>query len=74
MPQVINPELLLNADDPCLISRSRDAKAIKDQPKKDFNSLGEWFIDSKLSIHFGEEKTKSIHFGTERNLKNQRHF
>ena len=35
---------------------------------KDFNSLCEWFIDNKLSIHFGEEKTKSILFGTKQLL------
>ena len=33
-----------------------------------FNSLCEWFIDNKLSIHFGEEKTKSILFGTKQLL------
>ena len=36
-----------------------------------FNSLCEWFIDNKLSIHFGEEKTKSIPFGTKGHLNNQ---
>ena len=29
------------------------------------------FIDNKLSIHFGEDKTKSILFGTKEHLKNQ---
>ena len=29
-------------------------------------------IDNKLSVHFGEENTKSILFGTKRQLKNQR--
>ena len=33
-----------------------DSKTIEDQLKEDFNSLCEWFIDNKLSIHFGEEK------------------
>ena len=28
----------------------------------DFNNLCEWFIDNKLSIYFGEDKTKSILF------------
>ena len=35
-------------------------------------SLCDWFVDSKLSVHFGEEKTKSILFETKRQLKNQR--
>ena len=29
-------------------------------------------VDNKLSAHFGEEKTKSILFGTKRQLKDQR--
>ena len=28
-----------------------------------------WFLDKKLSIHFGEDKTKSIRFGTKRKLR-----
>ena len=43
-------------------------KSIEDQLNEDFNSLCEWFIDNKVSIHFGEEKTKSILFGTKRLL------
>ena len=27
-----------------------------------FNNLFEWFIDNKLSIHFGEDETESILF------------
>ena len=30
--------------------------------EKGFSSLCEWFIDNKLPIHFGEDKTKSILF------------
>ena len=37
---------------------------------KKFNSLCDWFVENKLSIHFGEDKTKSIVFGTRRRLKN----
>ena len=32
----------------------------------------DWFVDNKLSIHFGEDKTKSIVFGTNRKIKNIR--
>ena len=31
---------------------------------KDFSPLCEWFIDNKLLIHFGEDKTKSILFAS----------
>ena len=34
-----------------------------------FSSLCDWFIDNKLSIHLGEEKTKSNFFETKRNIK-----
>ena len=68
MPQAVNSELLLYADDTCLFFMGKDSKIIGDQLNKDFNSLCEWFIDNKLSIHFGEEKTKSILFGTKQLL------
>ena len=68
MPQAVNSKLLLYADDTCLFFMGKDSKIIGDQLNKDFNSLCEWFIDNKLSIHFGEEKTKSILFGTKQLL------
>ena len=33
-------------------------------------NLCEWYIDNKLSIHLGEDKTKSIFFGSKHKLKN----
>ena len=68
MPQAVSSELLLYVDGSCLLFMSKDSKTIGDQLKKDFNSLCEWFIDNKLSIHFGEEKTKLILFGTKQFL------
>ena len=35
---------------------------IEDKLNNDFNTLCDWFVDNKLSIHFGEDKTKSILF------------
>ena len=72
MPQAANSELLLYADDTCLIYTGKDIQKIEEQLNSDFTSLCEWFIDNKLSVHFGEEKTKSILFGTKRQLKDQR--
>ena len=37
--------------------------------KNDFNNLCEWYLDNKLSIHFGEDKTKSILFGSKHKLR-----
>ena len=39
-----------------------------------FNLLCDWFVDNKLSIHLGEDQTKSknILFGTKKKLKRLR--
>ena len=72
MPQAVNSDLLLYADDTCLIYTGKDINTIEEQLNTDFSSLCDWFVDNKLIVHFGEEKTKSILFGTKRQLKNQR--
>ena len=71
MPQAISSELLLYADDTCLTYMGKDTKTIEEQLNRDFNSLCKWFIDTKLSIHFGEERTKSILFDTKVYLKSR---
>ena len=35
----------------------------------DFTNICEWFVDNRLSIHFGEDKTKSILFASKRKIK-----
>ena len=50
----------------------KDVKTIEEQLDNDFSWPCDWFIDKKLSVHFGEEKTKSILFRTKQRLKNQR--
>ena len=42
---------------------------MKEHLTKDFSNIYDWFVDNKLSIHFGEDKTKSILFSSKRNLK-----
>ena len=37
-------------------------KTIEEKLNTDFNTLCDWFVDNKLSIHSGEDKTKSILF------------
>ena len=37
---------------------------------EDFENLCDWFIDNKLSVHFGEDKTKSILFASKQREKN----
>ena len=68
MAQSVNCNLYLYADDSCLLCIDKDIKVIENTLNKDFNSLCNWFVENKLSIHFGEDKTKSILFGTKRRL------
>ena len=37
-----------------------------------FENFCDWFVDNKLSIHFGEDKAKSILFDGKRTVKNIR--
>ena len=60
----------LYADDSCLVFTGPDLKSIETNLNKKFNSLCDWFVENKLSIHFGEDKTKLIVFGSQKRLKN----
>ena len=52
----------LYADDTCIYYQHKNEQEIEAILNNEFSSLCEWFIDNKLSIHFGEDKTKSILF------------
>ena len=54
------------------MSQHRDVNKIKKQLNKDFENVSDWFVDNKLSIHFGEDKTKSILFASKRKIKSAR--
>ena len=59
----------LYADDTCIFYQHEDVKKNNNVLNKEFLSLCQWFIDNKLSIHFGEDKTKSILFSKTRGLR-----
>ena len=59
----------LYADDNCIFCPHEDVKKIENVLNKEFSSLCQWFIDNKLSIHFENDKTKSILFSKTRCLK-----
>ena len=42
---------------------------MNEQLNKDFHNKCLWFIDNKLSIHFGEDKTKCILFASKQKMK-----
>ena len=60
MPQAVNSNLFLYADDSCLMFQHKEVEEIERVLNNDFESICDWFVDNKLSIHFGEDKTKSI--------------
>ena len=69
MPQTVRCGLFLYVDDTCLTFQHENVKDIKDQLNLISSSLCDWFINNKLSIYFGEDKTESILFGTKFNIK-----
>ena len=60
MPMAVKCNLFLYADDTCLVFQSKNVKDIEKQLNEDFAHICDWFVDNKLSIHFGEEKTTSF--------------
>ena len=62
MHGTISCEMLLYADDTCLVFQAKDLDTISDKLNTEFNKLCDWFVDNKLTIHFGDDKTKSILF------------
>ena len=54
----------------CILYQHKDVMEIKKRLNEDFENLCDWFVDNKLSIHFGEDKTKSIVFASKRRAKN----
>ena len=54
--------MLLYADDTCLDFQAKDIDTLSERLYTEFNKLCGWSVDNKLSIHFGEDKTKSILF------------
>ena len=51
------------------IFQHKDITEIETALNKNFNMLCDWFLQNKLSIHFGEDKTKSILFGSKHKIK-----
>ena len=69
MPQAVKSNLFLYANGSCLIFQGKDVIEIEKQLNGDFTNICEWFVDNRLSIQFGEDKTKSIPFASKRKIK-----
>ena len=69
MSQAVKSNLFLYADDSFLVFQGKDVIEIEKQLNEDFTNICEWFVDNRLSIHFGEDMTKSILFASKRKIK-----
>ena len=69
MPMAVKCNLFLYADYTCLVFQSKSVNDIEKQLNEDFANICDWFADNKLSINFGEDKTKSILFASKRMMK-----
>ena len=70
LPQAVVSDSLLYADDTCIVFQHKNVTEIEKQLLRVFSSWCDWFVDNKLSVHFGQDKTKSILFGTKHKLRN----
>ena len=64
MPEAVDSEILLYTNDSCLFFQRNDIKAREEHLNRDFSNLIHLFVDNKLSVHFDEDKTKSIFFSS----------
>ena len=72
MSQAVKYNLFLYADDTCLVCQHNDINEIEKQLNKDFENICDGFANNKISIHFGDDKTKSILFATKSKIKKVR--
>ena len=47
---------------------NKDVTEIENVSNKEFANVCDWFVDNKLSVHFGEDKIKCILFSRDKNL------
>ena len=71
MVQAVNCDLL-SADETGLIFQHKGINIIEQQLNRNFSNICDWFVDNKLSIHFGEYKTKPILFAPIKKCKKLR--
>ena len=60
MSQTVDCDLFLYVDDTCLLYQHKDLEQINKVLTKTICNICGWFVGNKLSIHFGDDKTKSI--------------
>ena len=68
MASAVKCKLLLYADDLALLVAGKNAAHIQQCLSSELQSIREWLIDNRLSLHLG--KTEAILFGSKRRLNN----
>ena len=56
MSRAVESNLYLHAINFRLLFQNKEVTEIKQQLTKDFSNICGWFVDNKLSKHFGEDK------------------
>ena len=64
MKQTVDCDLLLYADDSCLVYQHIAMQETERNLNKNFSDVCDWFVNYKLTLSFGEHKTKCILFDT----------
>ena len=70
MLQAVNSNLILHTNHSCHMFKHKDVEEIEKVLNSDFENICDWFVNNKLSIHFSEDKTKSILFASQQKIKN----
>ena len=61
MKQAVDCDLFLYADNSCLVYQHKDVSKIEQNLNKNFSNICNWFVNNKLSIHFGEQKQNAYY-------------
>ena len=69
MPEAVDCDLFLYADDTYLLCQYKDLDQTNKELTKNFCNICDCFIYNKLSIHFGDDKNKSILLSTKNKKK-----
>jgi len=67
MQAVVKNKLLLYADDSAILVAGKNRSVIEKELSDELQSVSQWLIDNKLSLHLG--KTETILFGSKPRLK-----
>ena len=63
-----NTHTYLYADDTSIFCQHKDVTEIENVLNKEFANVWDWFVDNKLSINFGEDKTQRVLFSRNKNI------